>query len=196
MPGRRMLAELDELEGDLERFDGLVESAVAGAVRALLATDTVEAARVVAGESEVDRLENRVTAECRRILTLYQPVAVDLRRVTSTLMTTADLERIGDLAAGIAGRVIALASLPAFPVPASLHEMAEKALEQVHAAVEAYRDRDAALARRVRHTRTAVADLGRAVVRDLVAAMRANPDAVEPGLCLFEITGSLERISG
>ena len=196
MPGQRMLAELDELEGDLARLAERVESAVAGAVRAVLTGDAAEATRVAAGDDEVDRLENRVTAECRRILTLFQPVAVDHRRVTATLQATADLERIGDLAVGIAERVTALTSLPASPTPANMQEMAGQVLEQVRGAVAAYRDGDARQALRVRQARAVVANLRTGVVRDLVAAMRANPDAVEPGLCLFEVAGHLERIAG
>ncbi len=195
MPGRSMLNELDDLNADFLRLAGRVEDALAGATRALHDRDPDEAARVVAGDDVLDEMDNRLDDRCHRILILYQPVAGDIRRVTAVGRMTADLERIGDLAVEIARQAVALAELPPFAPPEGLTRMAESAAELVHRAVDAYRRRDTELARDLCWTSKDVVGRGAALTARIVAAMKADPAAVEPGLCVAAVIQALQRVA-
>lgn len=195
MLGQRMMSELDQMHSDLIRLAGLVEGAVAETVHAILHRDLTRAARVIAGENAVDELDNRIGDECHRILALYQPVAVDLRQVLTVFQMTADLERVGDLAVEIAERTHALAELPPFQTPDGLSRMAELAAGMVRRALNAYACRDAALARQVCWSSAEVDELNAALSTQLVAAMKTDPAAVEPGLCLIVVVRNLQRIA-
>jgi phosphate transport system protein len=81
---------------------GLVESQVADAMHALLDTDPIMAAKVQAGDAEVNAMETRIDSDLVKILARRQPAASDLRMVIAISKANTDLERIGDEAAKIA----------------------------------------------------------------------------------------------
>src|ERR1700741_5369029 len=76
---RHFLNALDELNKDVLQMGGLVESAVARAVRAFLDRDVREAQAVIDGDRDVNLQELRIDEECLKLLALYQPTARDLR---------------------------------------------------------------------------------------------------------------------
>lgn len=191
----RQFDELDEMRADFLRLSSGVEGALSEAVGAVLDRDPSRADRVVAGEAFVDELDGRLEDRCYRILLLYHPVACDLRLVTVVARMSAELERLGDLAVGIARRAVALAELPAVQPPAGLRSMADSAVELVRAALGSYLKRDPASARLVCRTRDAVVGLGAALTDELVATMKADPRAVEPGLHLLGVVQSLRRVA-
>jgi phosphate transport system protein len=84
----------------------LVEEQFENALRALAENDLEPAEKVVQLDKEVDQREITLEEECLKIIALYQPVAVDMRFLISTIKITNDLERIGDLARDIAQLVI------------------------------------------------------------------------------------------
>src|ERR1041384_2375665 len=84
------------------------------------------ARQIMDGDSAIDLEENQIEEDCLKILALHQPVAIDLRRVTSILKINSDLERMADLAANIAERVYGLATSPPVPIPTDLRAMARK----------------------------------------------------------------------
>jgi phosphate transport system protein len=188
-------AELDGVDADFRRMAARTEGALADAVGAVLGRDPERAARVAAGEPALDEMECRLEDRCYRILLLFHPVARDLRQVTAVARMAAELERIGDLAAGVAERAAALAALPPYPVPAGLAPLAAAAAESVRAAVDAYLRRDPASARAVCRGRSAVVALGGAVAGELAGRMKADPAAVEPGLNLIAVVQYLRRVA-
>ena len=84
----------------------LVEEQFENALRALAENDLDLAEKVFQHDKEVDQREINLEEECLKIIALYQPVAVDMRFLISTIKITNDLERIGDLARDIAQLVI------------------------------------------------------------------------------------------
>jgi phosphate transport system protein len=187
--------DLDGVARDVRQMAALVEEAVLGGVRALRDRDRAAAEAVVAGDDEIDRLENAVGDRCHRLLALHQPVAGDLRRVIALMQVTVDLERMGDLAVNIAERALRLLDLPPVPVPDRLAGMADRVVAMVHAGLDAFLHEDAALARKVRRQDDEVDADNAAVIAGLIERMRAEPDAVEPGLSLFSAVRHLERIA-
>ena len=86
----------------------MVETAIANAVKSLIERDSELARLVVQSDEQVDALELEIDKQCVDLLALRQPLAIDLRFITSSIKITNNLERMGDLAVNIAERVIPL----------------------------------------------------------------------------------------
>ena len=105
--------ELQRLSNLITQMGGVAEAQVEAAVQALVRRDTAIAAQVIQSDLRIDTYEREIDNETLRLLALRQPMASDLREIVSALKIAADIERIGDYAANIAKRSLALAPLPA-----------------------------------------------------------------------------------
>jgi phosphate transport system protein len=192
---KHLQRDLEHLHRSLLRLAGYVEDAVASAAAALRARDPEAATAVIDGDTEIDRLENAIQDECLKILALHQPVAVDLRRISAVLMITTDLERIGDLAVGIAERVACLARPPHVPIPDQVGTMTDRTLRMLRASLDAFVNHDAPAAAHVIRADDDVDRDNDEIIGGLVAGMKASPELVEPSLSLFSAVRHLERIA-
>ena len=104
--------ELKRLMNLISQMGGLVETQVQDCILSLAKRDSTIAERVIQGDLKIDGLEYDVNDLTVRMLALRQPLAEDLRRVVGALKISADLERIGDYAANISERAVALNQLP------------------------------------------------------------------------------------
>ena len=187
--------DLDDLQKDLLALAASVEEAIHKAIRALQERDVPLAEEVIDGDNDIDEEENHVEEECLKVLALHQPVAVDLRRVTSVLQINTDLERMADLAEDIAERAVALARWPPIPVPEDLQRMTDLTSSMVRQALDAFVNLDAKLARLVCRLDDEVDRYNKSIINELIAVMQRSPDMVEPGLSFFSATRHLERIA-
>lgn len=187
--------DLDNLHRSLFRLAGYVEDAVVSATAALRSRDVDAARDVIDGDAEIDRMENEVQDECLKVLALHQPVASDLRRISVVLMITTDLERMGDLAVGIAERAVVLARPPYVPIPDRIERMTARTIRMVRASLDAFVSGDATAAARVIRADNEVDRDNDEIIHDLVDEMKGSPDLVEPALSLFSAVRHLERIA-
>jgi phosphate transport system protein len=173
------------------------EAMLQDAVCALVNTDTELAEAIVRRDDEIDRMEEKVEAQCLRIFALQQPVLCgDLRLVSTTLKIATDIERIGDHAVNIARtgqRLLREGAIyrPLVDVPC----LAERTRGMLHDALEAIVHHDVAQAERVIAADDEVDALYARMRRDLQCAMAADPNAVVTASCLLFIIHYLERIS-
>ena len=116
--------DLDIARVSLLKLSGMVEDMIALAVKSLMLRQGILASDVVRRDSEVDSAEVRIEEDCLKMLALHQPVAADLRRVTTMMKVNNDLERMADLACNIAQRADSLCTHPEFPIPNGINEMA------------------------------------------------------------------------
>jgi phosphate transport system protein len=130
-----------------------------------------------------------------KILALHAPVAVDLRRISVVLMITTDLERIGDLAVGIAERAVVLAHPPYVPIPDRIESMTNRTLCMLRASLDAFVNGDPTAAARVIRSDDEVDQDNADIIQDLVEEMKQSPELVEPALSLFSAVRHLERIA-
>ena len=107
--------DLEEIQANLMRMGGLVESAIQRATKALIDRDPDLAAKVRADDKKIDALDEALHAECARLIALRQPIASDLRTVLGVMRIVANLERIGDYAKNLAKRTAVLLELPEVP---------------------------------------------------------------------------------
>jgi phosphate transport system protein len=188
-------AELTTLRRLLLTMGAEVEQRVVSAFEALLKHDLRLAEQVRENDDPVDQLDLDVESECATILALHQPVAGDLRYVMAALRINADLERMADLARGIAKRSIKLEYLRPIGRPEALGEMASSTLAMLAGALSALADLDAALADRVRADDKAVDRLNKALITWAVhelAGKTVEPKAV---VDLITIVRTIERIA-
>ena len=154
------------------------------------------AERVIDGDADVDRREVELEEECLKALALHQPVASDLRFVTACLKIDNDLERIGDLAVNIAGRVISLcARSSGLTTPAGIERMLEVTARMLKECIDSFVRGDAVLARQVCATDDEVDRLNRRIISDLLEQMHRDDGTIEDALDLISISKALERIA-
>jgi phosphate transport system protein len=149
---------------------------------------------VLVDEKLVDALEIEIDDQAMRLLALHQPVACDLRYITTALKINNDLERIGDLATTIARRSLSLLQHPAVKPLVDIPRMAELAQMMLAQTLRAFIERDPELARSVLATDDELDVLRDIVTRDLLDIMRQDAGMVERGVDLMFIARSLERI--
>ena len=185
--------QLVALHAELINMGQMISGAIGKAVAALLSRDTAIAREVIAYDEEVDRQERAVETMCYKLLLSQQPVAGDLRRVSSALKIITDMERIGDHAADISELTLMLDALPRMS-NAHLREMAAQTTEMLLHSLEAYVEQDMDKAHAVIAQDDAVDALFVAVKCDLVEAIRVDPQAGEAAADLLMAAKYFERI--
>lgn len=122
---RSFLRDMEGLWAELLKLAAVVEDALNKSIHALCDGHVELAESLKNQKREMDRWEIQIERECVRVLALHQPVASDLRRVTTVLKINGDLERLCGLARHIAKRVKKLTDDPAaFPIPQALENLA------------------------------------------------------------------------
>ena len=193
--GRHFQREMDQINSDLYSLFGHVEKMIHVAVQALCDRRPELVETVIEMDSYVDFKEVAIEEEGLKILALHQPVATDLRRVTTILKIINELERIADLACNIAERSKDLhLYFPYFPSPEVIPEMATHAVEMVRSSLDAFANQDAERAKEVIRLDDQVDRLNREAIESIVEMMKENPELVEPSLHCFSAVRHIERI--
>ncbi len=187
--------ELGDLKARLLTMSGEAEAALGHAIEALLERDSAKAAQVIAGDHLIDNMEVEIEDRCINLLALQQPMARDLRMLTSALKIANDLERVGDHAVNIAESTQRLLETrPITPEP-EIIEMARLARRMLADALEAFIRGDAAAGREVCRRDEKVDALHRSVFRILLSHMMEDPHTIGAGMDLFLVSRNLERVA-
>jgi phosphate transport system protein len=192
---RHFHEQLAQVKSRLLTMSGEAEAALALAVEALLERDTAKARAVIHGDHAIDALEVQIEEQVVNLLALQQPMARDLRMLTSALKIANDLERVGDHAVNIAQSVERLAQVrPITPEP-EIVEMARLARDMLSDALEAFVRGDAGAGREVCRRDDKVDALHRSVFRILLTFMMEDPHMISAGMDLFLVSRNLERVA-
>ena len=140
--------QLAKLHSDLIIMGGLCETAIAAAVDAVTKGDVEMAKAAMADDSKIDEMERSIEHLCLKLLLQQQPVARDLRTISSALKMISDMERIGDQATDIAEIAQFIQGMHE-QTNATLHTMAAAAIAMVKESVRSFVERDQTLARKV-----------------------------------------------
>ncbi|MCA9173634.1 MAG: phosphate signaling complex protein PhoU [Planctomycetales bacterium] len=192
---KHLMRDLEALERMLLELSSRVEQMVQQASRALVHRDPAAIAPVLESENWVDVQEVVIEEECLKILALHQPVASDLRRVTTLLKINNELERIADLAVNICERTRPLDEWPDLPVPAALPRMFDRSVQLVRDALDAFVRADVAAARRVMSADEEIDAMNREVIAELQEVMQERHDLVAAALHCFSASRHVERIA-
>jgi phosphate transport system protein len=190
---KRFDDELAELKAKVLSLGGLVENAIGGATQALMTRDAAMAETTIERDMAVNALEVQCDDLTRRILVRRQPAAGDLRFIISAIKVVTDLERMGDLAAGIAEGSLRLDDTAVKPL-ASLANMSERVQAQVSRALDALSRGDIELAMQVIENDNAIDDLYHGIYREILTYMVENPVRISGYIILSNVAKNLERI--
>ena len=187
--------QLSSLKETLLGMSSKAEERTDLAVEALMNRDRDKATLVIDGDVELNRLEMEVEQAAVELLALQQPMARDLRMLTSALKIANDLERVGDHAVNIAQSAERLIQTrPIAPEP-EIIDMARLAREMLSDALEAFIRGDAAGGREVCRRDDKVDALHASVFRILLTHMMEDPHTIGAGMELFLVSRNLERVA-
>jgi phosphate transport system protein len=185
---------LDNARLDVVRLGALALDAVKSACHALERRDASLAARVIAGDDEIDDMRRAVESACIELIWKQQPVAGELRAIAGMLQIVTDLERIGDYAVDISKNAIKLSDVPVRPASIEIGQIAATAQTMLADAMRAYREEDVALAGSVIERDDEVDLLYRSGIEALQAEMQDDPGVVPAGTILLFVLATIERV--
>lgn len=187
--------ELNHLKEELLGMAGLAEKAIANAIDALVKRDSALAEKTVREDKAINEMELEIDDLSLKLLALHQPLAGDLRFITSAMRINIELERIGDLAVNIAERALSLNQEPQLKPYIDIPRMAEITKSMVKEVLDAFVSGNADLARMVCERDDQVDDLNDQVFRELLAYMLADPKTITRAVHLIIVSKYLERIA-
>ena len=186
-------SQLEKLNLEIITMGALCEDAISAAVKALLDSDEKLCEKVFSTENEINQKERDIEAVCMKLILQQQPVARDLRYISSALKMISDMERIGDQAADIAEIIPFFLSHNTFDCTL-VCRMAQQASSMVTQSVDAFVRRDVDLARSIAKQDDLVDEDFSNVKQALISAIAREPGQGEVALDLLMIAKYFERI--
>jgi len=150
---------------------------------------------VKAKDLEVDAYDNLITTQCENIFALFQPVAVDLRLIISSLMINNQLERCGDIAVNISQRVKKTNGFHSLIIESGILEMGQKARLMLKNSIDSFIQNNNELASEVILDDDEVDKLNKQCFNYLISKMQADNSLIEPCTHLIVLTRHIERLA-
>ncbi len=185
--------EQHRLVAEIVRMGEMSVAQLEAALDVIERRDESAARRIIATDAAIDAQEQQISPDEMR-QALRGPLARDLREILAGLRIPADIERIGDYAANVAKRSIALAAVPPLPQVQGLRALGRLAAHQVRRALDAYRDNDAEAAQALREDDARLDAQYTALFRELLTYMMEDPRNITPCTHLLFMAKNLERI--
>ena len=193
---RHLDDELKKFNNDLLQMATLTEEAIHKSIQALKKQDKHLAEKIIVEDQRIDNFENAIEEQTVELLALFQPMAVDLRFVTTGRRLSAELERIADMVVNICQRVIDIADEPLVKPLEDIPLLAENARKMVRMAIDAFVARDEDLAVEVILSDKESNRLRNAIMHELIHDYLVKDGTAAPrAIPLLLIARDLERIS-
>lgn len=186
--------QLCTLNDELIEMGSMIEKAIETAIKALVNQDAEMARNAIDSDDEIDRQERVIENLCLKLLLQQQPVARDLRLISSALKMITDMERIGDHASDISEITIALADKPYIKKLEHIQKMAKETMVMLVGSVEAFVNKDLNKANAVIKQDDVVDDLFEKVKSELINVIHENADMGEQAADLLMVAKYFERI--
>lgn len=186
--------QLSTLNDELIEMGSMIEKSIETAIKALVNQDVDLARNAIEADEEIDRQEHIIEDLCLKLLLQQQPVAKDLRLISSALKMITDMERIGDHASDISEITIALADQPYIKKLEHIQQMAKETMIMLVGSIEAFVDKDLEKANEVIKRDDVVDDLFDKVKKELIQMIHENADKGEQAADLLMVAKYMERI--
>lgn len=186
--------ELTLLNSDIRQMGHMVETSIEQCFLSFEDQDYEKAEDIIRGDREINDLERSIEARCLSLILRQQPVAGDLRVVSSALKVVTDLERIGDHASDIAELILRIRGEHVYHVVRHIPGMAMAAREMVHSSIEAFINQDTEEARMIIKQDDIVDELFAKVKNDVIILLQQSKDYSDQCIDLLMIAKYLERI--
>lgn len=185
--------QLEYLNVELIKMGALCEEAISSAIKALLDDDREMARKTRDTDREIDQKERDIESLCLKLLLQQQPVARDLRVISSALKMISDMERIGDQASDIA-EITEFISGSEVQSRVHIRDMALSAINMVTESIDSFVKKDMELAEHVIQSDDIVDDLFAKVKAELITLIKSDNGSAEVSMDLLMIAKYLERI--
>ena len=186
--------QLRKLNNELIEMGSLIETAIARAYKGLINQNIEIGKENVEFDREIDQKEKEVENICLKLLLQQQPVASDLRLISSAIKMITDMERIGDQAADISELTILMSKTQYIKRLDHIEQMAKATIEMVTTSVDAFVKRDLELARSVFARDDIVDNLFVTIKNDLIELIREDVNNGEQAIDLIMVAKYFERI--
>jgi len=196
MPKRiLMTAQLDVIHKSLAKMTALISKSLNNMIIALKEQDLQLADEVIEGDEQIDAMELKIEKDCILVLARHQPIASDLRDVTSVFRVISDLERIGDQCADIC-EYIKLISQEEYVKPlVDIPLMAIECEKMINMAIRSFISKDLELAKEVLMMDNTIDDYFENIREELIEIMSQKPETVRQCTYLILIVKYLEKIA-
>ena len=192
---RHLDEELKDLHKDILKMGVFAQEAIFKSIEALKDRDNQKAREVIANDSNIDELELAIDEKCIDFIARYQPMAGDLRFITTGLKINAELERIADIAVDISERALELIDKPLLKPLVDIPKLSVIAQNMIREAIDAFINREVELAKKVIFMDAEADKLRNFVQEELVNDYLAkDPTTASRAVSLLLIARYLERI--
>ena len=191
---RQFDEQLEELAREMISMGAMIESAIDKACDALMRHDVALAKSVMEADHLIDQKERTIESMCLRLLLIQQPIARDLRKVSSALKMITDMERIGDHAGDISEMTLLMSDEPYIISPEEIQGMAKETTDMVIKSIDAFVKRDMELAKKVIAQDDVVDDLFMKVKQDLIQMINKSAENGEQAADILMVAKYFERI--
>ena len=193
MPRETFDQELQRLQDEVLVLGSMVEKAITGSVETLKQRDMEGSRRLITQDRAINKKRFDIEADALVLIATQQPMAGDLRILAAILDIAAELERIGDYAKGIAKINLMIGERPLLKPLIDVPRMAEKSRDMLHRSLDAFIQRDVALARAIPLEDDEVDCLYNQVYRELMTYVISDPRTIEQANHLLWVAHNLER---
>lgn len=187
-------AELKLLKEDLHEMARLIEAAIENIMIAFEKQDEKLAREIILGDRIVNDIEKSIEARCLSLIVKQQPVAGDLRIVTTALKVVTDMERIGDHAADIAELILREKREHIFDLVKHIPEMGSATKKMVHDAVVAFTTMNVEMAKEIMKSDDIVDELFDQVKLEVANILKSSSEQVDQCVDILMIAKYFERI--
>ncbi len=187
--------ELEDLHHDLIKMGSLVEESIENTILALKKQDVKLARLIFKNDDVIDEMESKIERRCLNLIARQQPLAKDLRTISTSLKIITDMERIADHSSDIAEITIRMAGEKYIKPLIDIPKMAELAKDMVNKSIDAYIRQDTELAMKVCASDDDVDDLFQKIILELVSIMKNDSQSVEQAINFMFIAKYLERMA-
>ncbi|MFH1398125.1 MAG: phosphate signaling complex protein PhoU [Candidatus Omnitrophota bacterium] len=187
--------ELKGLHKDILKMGAMTQEAIFKSTEALKSWDKTLAQGVIDADDKIDTLELNIDELCIDLIARHQPMATDLRLITTGMKINAELERIADLAVDIAQRVLELVDKPILKPLVDIPKLSFISQEMVKDSIDAFVKKDAGIAKKVVLSDARADELRNLVQKELVEDyMAKDGKTADRAVPLLLISRHLERI--
>lgn len=186
--------EIEKLNIELIKMGALVEEAIESVVTAFKKQDKELAQIIIKKDKDIDKMERTIESHCLSLILRQQPVAKDLRIVSTALKMVTDMERIGDQASDIASIVLKMDGEHVFEIVEHIPEMASLVKKMVKGAIDAFVKSDLDLARQIVEIDDKVDSLFKKVKHEVIDILKKSNDLSDICVDFLMIAKYFERI--
>lgn len=186
--------DLNKLHVDLDKMCHLVILSIENCITAFKSGDRDLCRDILAGDKVINDMERTIEARCLSLILKQQPIASDLRNVSTALKVVTDLERIGDQSADIAELILEMKEMDSFLMIGHIQDMAKIATKMVKEALDAFHQHDLNHALEVKKMDIKMDELFDQVKKDIIQMIKESNDKGDLTINFLMIAKYFERI--